>query len=96
MGAIKGTLQHPDTGPDIGIVDQAAALKALSDPAPRCICFGKTVAVFRLGRELINLPGGLLTKSAIPRQRTKSASQQIDAMCRYCCKSLFGVANENS
>jgi hypothetical protein len=34
MGAIKGTLQHPDTGPDIGIVDQAAALKALSDPAP--------------------------------------------------------------
>lgn len=34
MEAIRGTLQRPDTGPDIGIVDQAAALKALSDPAP--------------------------------------------------------------
>jgi hypothetical protein len=34
MDAIRGTLQRLDTGPEIGIVDQVAALKALSDPAP--------------------------------------------------------------
>ena len=41
MDAIRGTLQHPDTGPEIGIVDQAAALKTLSDPAPAAAAAAK-------------------------------------------------------
>src|SRR6266478_5596791 len=31
-----------------------------------------------------------------PQERTSSGCLGMSEKCRYCCKSLFGVANENS
>ena len=41
------------------------------------------------GRVEIQLP-------PYPRNRTQLGNRGMSEMCRYCCKSLFGVANENS
>src|SRR6476659_2052626 len=46
---------------------------------------------------VINGPDGPEIRLPLfPRKRTQVGNRAMSVSCRYCCKSLFGVANENS